>query len=431
MNQKINSDSNILIGFCITVLQSTLVNAVVLIVPFIILLTMNWHTTVLMLMFLVVYMLTYKAFQKPLYNAGSAYREAQSKFFSKMFEQLTYVKLIKINSIQPEINQRADNSFADMRAKAVSNQKISHIYSGLGGFTSTIAQIVLFVIGGTQILAGNFTIGMFTIFTSYFNMMLQASKYFFGLGAYYQNTMVSHDRIEEIYSHKPENCGLGRINDISNIELKDVSFSYEGCDEKKVISNFNAMFAKGNIYAIKGTNGAGKSTLISILMGLYVDEYTGSITYDGVDIRQIEMKQARKNLFGFAEQEPTLINDSVRYNMYFNHDEPTSQPLESHISTLNMQNFYSKNGLDFIINEKNSNTSGGEKQKISILKVLCKDPAVMIFDEPTSALDALTTKSLMNYLQQVKKDKIIILITHDEFVKGCCDKVVSLLPKRL
>jgi len=468
-----------------------------LIVPFMILLTMNWLIAVLMVAFLAIYTTLYFAFKKPLYNAGFAFREAQAKYFSKLLEQLKFIKIIKINSIQPQMNMRAESSFMDFKDKVIHNQKINYLYSGLDGFISTIAQIALFVIGGIQILAGNFTIGMFTIFTSYFGMMLGASRYFFGLGASYQNVLVSYNRIKEVFDQKQESCGEKIIGDISKIEVRDVSFSYDTYDEsgeeadsdsqklfhhsdstkhvhncnslgpfrdsnspkpfhaKRAINSFGAEFLKGKMYAIAGANGAGKSTLINLMLGMYIDEYEGSITYNGIDIRSIDMLAARRNLIGFAEQEPLLITDTIRYNLNFmdvcngesisrrsqNSDSRSGKSdindadcykelaldcdsLMEFIKILNMKDFIHQHTMDFEINESNTNTSGGEKQKIAILKVLCKNPAVMIFDEPTSALDAETAKQFLEHLHRLKKDKIIILITHDETAKGYCDEVV-------
>jgi len=437
LNQRVNSDAYGLITFCITVLQSIITNVVLLVVPFIVLLSMNRLIAVLMMVFIVVYAASYFAFKKPLYRAGLAFRETQAKFFSKLFEQFKYLKLIKINSIQSEMNRRADDSFEDFKGTAVHNQKVNYLYSGMDGFISTLAQIALFIIGGIQVLAGNFTIGMFTIFTAYFNMMLGASRYFFGLGASYQNTLVSYDRIQEIFDQKQEGCGTEVLTDINKISLRNLGFSYalqESEDKlkpaaKKVIDSLNTEFCKGKIYVITGVNGAGKSTLISLLMGMYIDEYSGEISYDGKDIRSLDIVTTRKNLLGFAEQEPMLLQESILYNLCFDDAvdaEYASQTLAGHINTLNMQGFVSENSLNFPINEKNTNTSGGEKQKISILKVMYKDPAVMIFDEPTSALDTGTTDRFMAYLQEIKKDKIIIVITHDMFVQEQCDKVVQL-----
>ena len=96
-------------------------------------------------------------------------------------------------------------------------------------------------------------------------------------------------------------------------------------------------------------------------------------------------------------------------------------------SAVTVPDFIAKNTLDLTINDKNTGTSGGEKQKISILKVLMKDPTVMIFDEPTSALDRQTSVKFMEYLCQIKKDKIIILITHDNHAIGLCDEVVDMV----
>ena len=435
LSQRVGSDTGGLIVFCISILQSIITNVIMLIVPFTILLAMNWFIAVLMMGFLVIYTSLYFAFKKPLYDAGFAFREAQAMLFSKLYEQLKYIKIIKLNSTQSEMNRRADGSFGNYRQTAIHSQKVNYLYSGLDGFVSTLAQIALFVIGGIQILAGNFTIGMFTIFISYFNMMLGASRYFFGLGASYQNVLVSYDRIKEIFDQKPESSGLRIINDISRIELRDVGFTYaadkpEARDDgpKKAVHRFNASFTKGRIYAISGQNGAGKSTLINLMMGLYIDEYEGSITYDGVDIRDINMVAARKIVLGIAEQEPQLVSDSIWYNLSFGvgvGNDKCTKSIEEHAEILNMTDFISQKTLDFEIDEKNTNTSGGEKQKISILRNLHKNPAVMIFDEPTSALDAKTTEKFVAYLRQIKKEKIIIMITHDEVVKKLCDEIVE------
>lgn len=155
------------------------------------------------------------------------------------------------------------------------------------------------------------------------------------------------------------------------------------------------------------------------------------------------MVSTRKRLIGIAEQEPLLINDSILYNLTFidQINQPISNSsiedtreckknqkllLEDYLEILDMQRFIDENNLSFIINENNTNISGGEKQKISILKVLFKDPEVMIFDEPTSALDLKTTKKFIDYLQSIKKHKIIILITHNEYVATCCDEILNI-----
>lgn len=452
LNQRINIDSLNLITFCLTTLQGIVTNFILIIVPFVILLVSNRLITVLMVGFMFVYIALYLGLRGWLYRVGLIFKESQAKLQAKLYEQLRHIKLIKVNSVQPEMNSRAEESFADFRVKAIRSQRANFIYSSLDGIISTLAQITLFVVGGLQVAKGNFTVGMFTVFFSYFSMIIKSTRYFYGLGSAYQNALSSYDRIKSIFKYPSESRGSKMIEDVDCIELQDVSFDYnavlpdadepadaeptEGTESKeaKVIDSFSAKFEKGNLYAIAGPNGTGKSTLIGLLIGLYIDEYTGAIKYNDVSIRELDMVSVRKKLIGFAEQEPLLVNASVWYNLAYNdhigsgESDSASIPnaLIEYIDTLSMKSFIDQNGLSFIVNDKNTNLSGGEKQKIAILKVLYKNPAVMIFDEPTSALDKDTTGKFIDYLQRIKDDKIIIIVTHDEYVQRRCDAIIQM-----
>ena len=423
LTQRIGNDSNSVMTFSINILQNTIAQAFAFIVPLVVLLSLSPFIASLMLSFLIVYMALYLLFKKSLYNVGLAMREISAKFFSRMLEQLKYVKIIKINSIQPQINSRADKVFTEYLSTVSRSQKINYLYSSMDAIVSVVAQVVLFVVGGMQILAGNFTIGMFTIFTSYFNMMLSSARYFFSLGAAYQKSLVSYDRIKEIVNQNKESHGTKLVNDINKIELRNLSLSYGA--EGSFVGEFNAKFEKGKIYTICGSNGAGKTTLVGLMIGLYINEYLGTIKFNDIDIRDLDMPSIRNGLMSFAEQESMLVNDSIRFNIYFDDNIHNTALLEKSISILNMEDFVTKNTLNFVINEKNSNISGGERQKISILKALVKNAPVMIFDEPTSALDHDTTKKFMDYLHSIKYNKIIILITHDESIKACSDDILE------
>lgn len=419
LNQRLNNDANEIVIFCITLLQNVIINFIMFVIPFAILITMNFFISIFLIIFIFIYIGLYFAFKKPLYKTSFLFREVQSKFFSSLFEQLQYIKLIKINSIQPIINERLEKNFKTLIKSTVRYQKINYFFSGLDNFVMIVAQIVLFIVGGIQILNGNFTIGMFTIFSNYFNMMIASSRYFFNLSASYQKVSVAFNRLTEIFNEVQETNGTQLINDVHSIKFEDVTFLY---NDKVILKNFNTSFEKGNIYAIVGHNGAGKSTMVNLVLGLYSDEVIGVIKYNNININSIDMIEMRKRIIGFSEQQVLLINDTIKYNLSFGYSIENHQ-IEKYLHVLNMTE-YIKNlegGLDFIANEKNENLSGGEKQKISILKVLLKNPQVMVFDEPTSSLDMTTTRKFMEYLLQIKQDKIIIIVTHDNYVKSLCD----------
>ena len=421
LSQRINQDANTLIIFCITFFQNVVINILLLIIPFVILMRLSWIIAIFLAAFLIVYAVIFLAFRKPIYNADMNLKNSQNNFFSALFDQLKFAKQIKANSIYSHMLKKLDTSFNDVFNKSIWQQKVSYAYGGLDGVVTIIAQIILFIVGGIQILNGNFTIGMFTIFSAYFTMMLGACRFFFNMGATYVQTVVSYDRIMAIYQEPITNGNL-IINDLSKIEIKDLSFSF---GENNVFRNLNKTFQKGKVYCIAGENGAGKSTLINVILGLYSLEFEGDVKFDGNSISELNMLEFRSKISGIAEQEPVLISDSVLYNINFGISDK-EELLKDLIKILKMEDFLDEQALEREINDKSSNISGGEKQKLSILRVLYKRPPLMIFDEPTSALDVQSTELFMNYILSVKEKHIIIIISHDKEIHALCDEVMQL-----
>src|SRR5690606_26862538 len=125
--------------FCLTTLQGIVTNFILIIVPFVILLVSNRLITVLMVGFMFVYIALYLGLRGWLYRVGLIFKESQAKLQAKLYEQLRHIKLIKVNSVQPEMNSRAEESFADFRVKAIRSQRANFIYSSLDGIISTLA----------------------------------------------------------------------------------------------------------------------------------------------------------------------------------------------------------------------------------------------------------------------------------------------------
>lgn len=426
LNQRINGDAYNLISFCLDTINSFSVNTIFVLVSFVILYRMNSFITIVMVFFIFIYIAIYFFMKEKVYEAGFNFKESQAHFFSSLFEQLKYIKIIKINSIKKEINNRLDKRFNNFFNIAIESQKVNYMYNSLDRIISILAQITLFIIGGMQVLKGNFTVGMFTIFSSYFNMILNACRYFFTLGSVYQNALSSYDRIKEYLQFPRQNNGKIKLKDIKTISFENVSFSY--AEDENLIDRLSYDFNKGNIYSIIGENGSGKSTSMDLLVGLYVGEYEGKIFYNDINIDEIDMVDARSNLISVAEQEPSLIQDTILYNLTFSNIESgnTKKQINEYLKILNMEEFFYYRKLGYNLDEKNTNISGGEKQKIAILRVLLKDSPLMIFDEPTSALDSKSIKSFLDYLELIKKDKIIINITHNHDLLDYSDHVINL-----
>ena len=426
LSQRINTDTSAVITFCIGIIQNILINSLMFTVPLVMLLSFNISIAFVLIILIIVYLITYNLFKKPLFKNSYEYREKQSVFFNKLHEQLLHIKFIKRHGMSNCFVERLKNTFKYMINSALKYQKISYLFSGLDNMIMTLTQLALFIFGGVEVIRGNLTIGQFTIISSYFIMMMGAIRYFFNLGKVVQDSLVSYNRLMDIVNIQPETNGALQIDRVDMIQANDLTFSYA---DKLVLNHFSATFQKGNIYTIVGMNGSGKTTLVSLLLGLYIDENQGDILYNGIPIQQIDMQHARRELIGISEQEPVVIGDTIRYNLLLSEqDELNDMHLIPLLSMLGLDEYINKLscGLDTILDEKASNLSGGEKQKISILRVLLKNPNVMILDEPTSALDENSRERLQAYLKSIKHEKIIIIITHDVFLIDICDKSLML-----
>ena len=185
---------------------------------------------------------------------------------------------------------------------------------------------------------------------------------------------------------------------------------------------------KGEAVGLIGLNGCGKSTMVSMLSGMYIDEFKGLITYNNIPIQSLDMRKIRKEKMGICEQEPFLINDTIRFNMIYSNENAVDSELMKLADVVSFDSFLknSERGLDTMVGESGNNLSGGQKQKTALVKVFYKNPDVMILDEPTSAMDAVGQERLISYLSEIKKDKIIIVVTHDPVMMECADEIVRM-----
>lgn len=199
--------------------------------------------------------------------------------------------------------------------------------------------------------------------------------------------------------------------------VKKISKKYN----KRVITNFSYIFNKGCIYAIVGPSGCGKSTLLNILAGIN-KSYKGDIYYNNINIKKLESYTIDE--VGYVYQSYQLFNNMTVYeNIIF--------PLI--IKKIDVT--YKKNQIDSLLkyfnvyllkDKKVKDLSGGEKQRIALIRAILKNPDVLLLDEPTSALDENNSNKLMDYLQKIKHNKIIILVTHNNEFANKCDEIVNI-----
>lgn len=427
MNQRVNSDTSYITSFVIENYVNMLIKTLTILFLTAYIVRLDLRLGISLIILVPMYIFLYLLFRKKLFKTEYAYRESQNKFFSRINEQLYRIKLLKINSWYDKFSEELYQSFAVLFRSLLNFTRVSYLFSNSGVAIGYFAKILLFFFGGLEIIKGRMTIGEFTIINAYFFMIIDSTGYFIGFGQAYQGALVSFVRIQELLMKQEEHNGEYHVEDIHKITLEDVSFSYH--DKKEILQNFNYSFHKGKLYCIAGSNGSGKSTLLDLLLGLY-ENYTGRILYDGRDIRELNLYAARRKLIGMIEQEPMLLNASIKANLIYGAEPGTVQE-EAIRYWCDRFHIYGlitglPDGFDTNISETSSNISGGEKQKISLSRLFIKNPGVLIFDEASSAIDAFGIQELKNILGEVKQDKIVIFVTHNNNIISIADEVISM-----
>ena len=283
-----------------------------------------------------------------------------------------------------------------------------------------MVQGFLLVIGAIEVVLPGYLVTA----VGYYGSLSTAMQYFLTWGKDYQASCVCYKRLRRIWDIQEERNGEARLDDLSAIECRQVGFSYPGT-EKEVLVGRYLRFQKGRLYGIAGANGTGKSVLLEILLGMYPDDTTGSVLYDGIDQLEIDRHALRADCIGVTEQEPSILEDTIEANLTLLSPGQDADGLNKHIDALGLREMVSAapDGLETILDERRQNISGGEKQKIAIIRLLLQNPSVMLLDEPTSALDSRSRERLVQILQEEKRDHIIIVVTHDEVLLSACDEV--------
>ena len=415
LNQRINNDVNAMTIFSINLFKDFVVQIITLIVSIYLLILINKSILFILIIVIVVYMFGYHFVKPYLLQSKKLVLESQSQYFSKLGDYIKCVNMIKSFNKSNFIVKPILSHFLELKSNFKENQNYTFIMSGGEKALYTFADIGVYILVGIQLIKKKITIGIFTVTSSYFDNVIGSIKFFSSLYQEYLNTYVSYQRIKEIENMKDDNVGKIKINIVDKISVKNFCFSY---GDVELIKNLNLTFKKGVINIIVGDNGSGKSTFIKCLCGLY-GSYTGEIYYNMNDLKELDQYNLRENNIGYVEQNPLLFRGTVLDNICINKVSSIDKIIEY---LINFNLIDVKNDaytfLNKCIDENTVNFSGGEAQKICIIRELLNKKDVIIFDEPTSSLDKNARDVFLKNIDNLKENHIIIVITHDiELVK--------------
>ncbi|MFA9377809.1 MAG: ABC transporter ATP-binding protein [Lachnotalea sp.] len=354
-------------------------------------------------------------------------KESQNlDFLAHLYKNIKFYKAFNKYNYN---NNKFLNIIINLRGLAFDNFKIKYFFTSSISFITYFASIILIGIGIYEISKGRMTIGILFVFDSINEKFYQYSNSIMNFNIEFQNAYVSMERVNEILSLETENYDSSQQDKevirskINTISIRKARFKYT---DKDVIHNVNFEFNKNQAYMIMGPSGQGKTTLVNLILKLY-ELQGGYIDIGGVNIKDISVNEIRKKIT-YVMQENVILNDSIRENLLIGDNDVSEEVLEKICKICHIEDFVQnlEKGYETVIGEKGIQLSEGQKQRISLARGLLRESDIYIFDEITSHLDNELGVDIVKNIQEYRRDKIKIYITHNSSIKEYMDEIIIL-----
>lgn len=377
---------------------------------FSVLVFVSWKASVVLLICVPLIPLSIVAVQKIAKRLLSKYWGVYTNLGDTFLENIQGLTTLKVYQADErknvEMNEKAEE-FRRITMKVLTMQLNSVSVMDIVAYAGSAVGVVIAII---QVKNGTITL------PQAFLIIMLAADFFLPLrllGSFFHvamNGMAASDKLFKLLDTKEDEHGAEIPENLDgDIEIKDLSFSYDG--EKTVLNDISATFKKHELISIVGESGCGKSTLASLLCGT-TKGYIGSITIGGVEIKDIDEKTLMNNITA-VNFNSYIFAGTVRENMLIADKSAGDEKMIEALKMVNLWSFLSEqDGLDTKLNQQGSNFSGGQRQRLAIARALLHNTPIYVFDEVTSNIDAESENDIMAVIQNMAKIKTVILISH-------------------
>ncbi|RDU63458.1 ABC transporter permease [Helicobacter didelphidarum] len=329
---------------------------------------------------------------------------------SRIFEILNNIEIIKASSGE-KIEAKNYREQSELLFKVSrKSTRVELLTSPFMEFFGSVAIAVIIIVGGIEVLNERMTTGQFFSLLTAMLLLYKPVKSLNGSFAMIQPALVANERLSQVIDREPKivDGALELTTPIDCVEVKNVTLQY---DDFTALKNLNVSFKKNSVTAIIGKSGSGKSSLMSLLLRLY-DPTEGEILMNGNNIKDLQQKSFRDNM-SIVTQRIFIFHGSIAKNVAYGLEVDEKRVIEA-LKQAQAYEFIEKfdNGIHTILEEFGANLSGGQRQRIAIARAIYKNPDILILDEATSALDEQTEEALKGTLEQLRKDKILIIVAH-------------------
>ncbi|GAA4917355.1 ABC transporter ATP-binding protein [Nesterenkonia rhizosphaerae] len=347
-------------------------------------------------------------------------------------EQVVGLRVVRAFTQERREAERFEEANQRLYDTSLSAGKLMALNAPTVLFIMSLSQVAIVWFGGLAVDAGDLQVGSLIAFLSYIMFILMAVTMATGLFMMIPRAAVAAGRIDEVLrttssvkNPSAPHPTWNRQPRRGRLEFSDVQLSRPGA-ESPVLSGITFSVEPGTTTAVIGSTGAGKTTLLSLIPRLY-DVTAGSITFDGVDLRDIPAQDLRSHI-GLVPQKAFLFSGTIASNLRYGKPEATDEELWSALEAAQAADFVRSlsGGLNATVAQGGATFSGGQRQRLAIARALVRQPLVYLFDDSFSALDATTDALLRSALKSWTRHSSVLLVAQRITAVRDCDQIVVL-----
>jgi ATP-binding cassette, subfamily B, bacterial len=341
-------------------------------------------------------------------------QEAEGRMYEVVERTLSALPVVQAYGREASCDRAFARATDGALDAAVANTVVGLKFKVLTGLGTACGTALIVWIGAQSVLEGRLTVGGILVFLAYLASLYGPLEALMYAPSTTQGAAGSARRMLELLDtrrdveDRPGATPVARLQ--GHVRLEEVTFGYDA--GRPVLERVSLEVAPGRMVAIVGPTGAGKSTLVSLVPRFY-DPWSGRVTIDGLDVRDIELKSLRSQV-AVVLQEPFLFPMSIADNIAYGRPHASRREIEAAAREANAHSFIERlpEGYDTVVGERGATLSGGERQRISVARAILKDAPILILDEPTSAVDAQTEALLLEAMERLTRGRATIVIAH-------------------
>ena len=390
--------------------------------------SIQWQLAVIVLLMIPLFLTIVMCMRQRMARASAASKETMGHINQEIESSLSGVRTAKAFANEQAESQRFHNANERFKTARRDFYKSMAVFHSSVEFFLCSLNVVVIGVGGYYVMKGSMDYKDLVTFCLYITSFVGPMRKLSGFSEMFANGFAGLKRFVEVMRMEPtvqDKPDAPDLQDVKGaISVKDVSFAYDG--ELDVLKNVSLEVTPGETVAIVGPSGGGKTTLCQLIPRFY-DVSTGSISIDGMDIRDVTQSSIHRNI-GIVQQEVFLFADTIFENIRYGKPDAT---MEEVVEAAKKAEIYEDilampHGFETYVGERGTLLSGGQKQRVAIARIFLKNPPILILDEATSALDSVTEAKIQRAFDALSQGRTTLIIAHRLSTIRAAQRIVSI-----